>query len=71
VPKCNSSNNREGRCALALGAHRFNDTHNDQTQDGFHVTVDVGEDAFPGQSVWGDVVSLLGAVNSTTTKVEK
>jgi hypothetical protein len=39
---------------LALGGRCFNDTHNNQTQDGFHVTVDVGEDALPGQSVWGN-----------------
>jgi hypothetical protein len=68
APKPNTSNNREGWCALALGGNRFNETHNNQMQDGFHVTVDVGEDALPGQSVWGDVVSLLGVANSTTTK---
>ncbi len=68
APKRNPSNNREGRCALALGDRHFNDTHNNQTQDGFHVTVDVGEDALLGWSVWGDVVSSLGAANSTTTK---
>jgi hypothetical protein len=28
-----------------------------------HVTVDVEEDTLPGQSMWGDVVSLLGAEN--------
>ncbi len=38
---------------MALYDRHFNDTHNNQMQDGFHVTVDVGEDAFPGQSVWG------------------
>jgi hypothetical protein len=68
APKHDPSNNREGRCALALGGHRFNDTHNNQTQYGFHVTVDIGEDALPGRSLWGDVVSSLGAENSTTTK---
>ncbi len=56
---------------MALGGRRFNDTHNNQTQDGFHVTVDVGEDALPGRSVWGDVVSSLRAANSTTTKSQK
>jgi hypothetical protein len=40
-------------------------------QDGFHITVAVGEDALPGQSMWGDVVSLLGAANPTTTKNQK
>ncbi len=63
VPKHGPSNNREGWCALALGGRRFNDTHNNQTKDGFHITVDVGEDALPGRSMWGDVVSLLGAAN--------
>jgi hypothetical protein len=53
---------------LALGSHRFNNTHNNQTKDGFHVTVDVGEDALPGRSVWGEVVSLLEAAKLTTTK---
>ncbi len=72
APKCNASNNKEGWCALALGGHHFNDTHNNQMQDGFNVTVDVREDALPGQSVWKDVVSLLGAANSnTTTKSQK
>jgi hypothetical protein len=33
--------------------------------------VDVGEEALLGRSVWGDVVSLLGAANSTTTKSQK
>ncbi len=63
APKCHPSNNREGRWALALGGCRVNNTHNNQSKDGFHVTVDVGEDALPGRSVWGDVVSLLGAAN--------
>jgi hypothetical protein len=71
APKRNPSNNREGWCALALGGHRFNDTHNNQMQDGFHVTVDVGEDMLPGRSVWGDVVSLLVVANSTSTKSQK
>ncbi len=71
APKRSPLNNREGRCALALGGHHFNDTHNNQTQDGFHITVDVGEDALPGRSVWGYVVSLLGAANSTTTRSQK
>ncbi len=71
APKCNLLNNREGWCALALGGHRFNDTHNNQTQDGSHITVDVGEDALPRRSKWGDVVSLLEAANSTTTKSQK
>jgi hypothetical protein len=39
-----------------------------QTQDGFLHHSDVGEDALPGQSMWGDVVSLLRAANSTATK---
>jgi hypothetical protein len=34
------------------------------------MAVDVGEDALPGWSVWGDVVSLLGAANKTT-KMQK
>ncbi len=68
APKCGPSNYREGQCALALGGRCFNDTHTNQMQDGFHVTVDVMEDTLPGRSVWGDVVSLLGAANSTTTK---
>ncbi len=63
VPKRDPSNNREGQCALGLGGHRFNNTHNNQTKDGFHVTVDVGEDALLGQRVWGDVVSLHGEAN--------
>jgi hypothetical protein len=71
VPKRDPSNNREGRCALALGGCCFNDTRNNQTQDGFHVTVDAEEDALPGRSMWGDVVSSLGAANSTTTKSQK
>jgi hypothetical protein len=70
VPKRNPLNNREGWCALALGGRRINNTHNNQTKDGFHIRVYVGEDALPGQSVW-DVVSLLGAVNWTTTKSQK
>jgi hypothetical protein len=56
---------------LALGGCRIINTHNNQTKDGFHVTVDVGKDVLPGRSVWGDVVSLLGAANSTTTKSQK
>jgi hypothetical protein len=53
APKYDPSNKREGRCALALGGRHFNDTHNNQTKDGFHITVDVGEDALPGRGVWG------------------
>jgi hypothetical protein len=69
APKCNQSNNREGWCALALGGRCFNYTHNNQTRDGFQVTVDVGEAALPGRSVRGDVVSSLGlAVNSSETQ---
>ncbi len=41
APKRNPSNNREGQCALAFGGCHFNDTHNNQTKDGFQVTVDV------------------------------
>jgi hypothetical protein len=63
APKQDPLNNREGRCALALGGRRFNDTHNNQMKDGFHVTVDVGKDALLGQSVWGDVVSLCRAAD--------
>jgi hypothetical protein len=54
APKQDPSNNREGRCALALGGRRFNNTHNNKTKDGFHVTVDIGEDALPGWSVRGE-----------------
>jgi hypothetical protein len=32
-------------------------------KDGFHVIVDVGEDALLGWSVWRDAVFLLGAAN--------
>ncbi len=66
VPKRNPLNNREGWWALALGGRRFNNTHNNQTKDGFHVTVGVGEDALPGWSMWGDVVSLLRAAHEKT-----
>ncbi len=68
APKRNPPNNIEGQCDLTLGGCRLNDTHSNQTQDGFHVTVDVEEDMLPGRSVWRDVVSLLKAANSTTTK---
>jgi hypothetical protein len=63
APKCNPSNNREGWCALVLGGRHFNDTHNNQMKDGFYFTVDVGEDTLPKRSMWGDVVSSLGAAN--------
>jgi hypothetical protein len=59
APKRNPSNNREGRCVLALGGRRCNDTHNNQMQDGFHITVDVGEGALPGRNMGGDVVSSV------------
>jgi hypothetical protein len=48
---------------LALGGRLFNNTHNNQTKDGFQLTVDVGEDALQGRGMWGDVVSLLKAAN--------
>jgi hypothetical protein len=32
-------------------------------KDGFHFTVNAGEDALLGRSVWGDVASLLRAAN--------
>jgi hypothetical protein len=63
APLHNPLNNSEGWCALAIGGRCFNNTHNNQTKDGFYVTVDVGEDAMPGRSVWGGVVSLLRAAN--------
>ncbi len=68
MPKRDPSNNREGLSALALGGRRIDNTHNNQMKDGFHITVDVGVDELPGRSMWGDVVSLLGAANLTTTK---
>ncbi len=51
---------------MILGSCHFNNTHNNQTKKSIHVTVAVGEDALLGQSVGGDVVSLLGAANQTT-----
>ncbi len=58
--KRDPSNNSKGQCALALGGRCFNNTHNNQRKDGFHITVNVGEDALPGRSVWGNVCEIIG-----------
>jgi hypothetical protein len=60
APKQNPLNDRKEWYALTLGGCRFNDTHNNQMKNGFHVTVDVGEDALLGQSVWGGCLFVQG-----------
>jgi hypothetical protein len=38
---------------LALGGHRFININNNQMEDGFNVRGCVGEEARPGQNLWG------------------
>jgi hypothetical protein len=55
--------NERGNNELALGGYGFNFRHNNQSIAGVSNGRDDGEEARPGQSVWGDLVSLFGVVN--------
>ncbi len=53
VPKHGPLNNREGRCAMALGGHHFNDKHNNQMKMAFTLQWMLGRTHCRGRACGG------------------
>jgi hypothetical protein len=66
-----TSKNREEHGASALGSRHLIGRHNNQIGVSNHGSRDVGEEAPPGWSMWGDVSALIWAAIQTTTKKQK
>jgi hypothetical protein len=61
-----TSKNREEYGASALGGRHLIERHNNQIGVGDHGSRDVGEEALPGWSVWGDISALIWAAIQMT-----
>ncbi len=54
-----ASNNRERGGTLALGGRRFININNNQMEDSVNVRECIGEEARPGQNMWGGRLPIM------------